>query len=323
MTRLYGKDELKEILDLTAEKNRLSHAIMFSGRKGSGRKTLARYTAKLFLCENNACGECPTCRNIDMNAHPDVIFVKETLGGKYEMKTLRELLKGTVIKPNNGDVKIYVFEDCDSMLTQHQNALLKLIEEPPAHLRFIFTCENVNLVPITVMSRVTLYEVPETDIESCVRCLVEDGTDESRARELAETFSGNIGECKSALLDDSIETRLLNTAKKAAAAASVKDGFGTAAALSETKDRAELSAVMGYFTRIFRDALAVKEGACADFADKRTSLAAAENYTEDGLIFLLDRAFEINANEIYNLNPALTAAYFTAAFAEGKEGNNG
>ena len=316
MTTLYGKDELKETLDETARKGRLSHAIMFSGRKGSGKKVMARYAARLFLCENHACGNCPTCRNIDMGAHPDVIFVRETLGGKYSMEPLKEIIRGTVVKPNNGDLKVYVFEDCDTMISQHQNALLKLIEEPPAHLRFIFTCENTNLVPITVMSRVTLYEVPETDLESCVRCLINEGADKKRAEELADIFSGNIGECKAVLSDNDSETRIIETAKKAAAAASVKDGFGTAAALSEAKDRAELSAVFGYFTRIFRDALALKTGAEAEFFDKKTAKTAAENFTEEELLAVLDAAFEISANEIYNLNAALTAAYFTTVFAK-------
>lgn len=315
MTKLYGKDELKETLDETARKGRLSHAIMFSGRKGSGKKVMARYAARLFLCENHACGNCPTCRNIDMGAHPDVIFVRETLGGKYSMEPLKEIIRGTVVKPNNGDLKIYVFEDCDTMISQHQNALLKLIEEPAAHLRFIFTCENTNLVPITVMSRVTLYEVPETDLESCVSCLVEEGADKKRAEELADIFSGNIGECKAVLSDSDGETRIIETAKKAASAAAVKDGFGAAAALSEAKDRAELSAVFGYFTRIFRDALAVKTGAEAEFFDKKTAKTAAENFTEEELLAVLDAAFEISANEIYNLNAALTAAYFTTVFA--------
>lgn len=316
MTTLYGKDELKETLDETARKGRLSHAIMFSGRKGSGKKVMARYAARLFLCENHACGNCPTCRNIDMGAHPDVIFVRETLGGKYSMEPLKEIIRGTVVKPNNGDLKVYVFEDCDTMISQHQNALLKLIEEPPAHLRFIFTCENTNLVPITVMSRVTLYEVPETDLESCVRCLINEGADKKRAEELADIFSGNIGECKAVLSDNDSETRIIETAKKAAAAAAVKDGFGTAAALSEAKDRAELSAVFGYFTRIFRDALALKTGAEAEFFDKKTAKTAAENFTEEELLAVLDAAFEISANEIYNLNAALTAAYFTTVFAK-------
>lgn len=315
MTKLYGKDELEQTLRETAEKKRLSHAIMFSGRKGVGKKVLARFTARLFLCGNNACGECAECRNIDMGAHPDVIFVKETLGGKYSMEPLKELLRGTVVKPNNGELKIYVFEDCDTMLVQHQNALLKLIEEPAAHLRFIFTCENTNLVPITVMSRVTLYEVPDTDIESCVRCLVEEGADEKHAAKLAEIFSGNIGQCKAALSEGSKETKYFEIAKKAAAAAAERNAFAAAAALSEAKGFADLSAVFGYFAKIFRDALAVKTGAECEFSEKNTARKAAENYSEEELLAILDAVYEISANEIYNIKPELTAAYFTTVFA--------
>lgn len=315
MTKLYGKDELEQTLRETAEQNRLSHAIMFSGRKGSGKKVMARFTARLFLCGSNACGECTECRNIDIGAHPDVIFVKETLGGKYSMEPLKELLRGTVVKPNNGDLKIYVFEDCDTMLVQHQNALLKLIEEPAAHLRFIFTCENTNLVPITVMSRVTLYEVPDTDIESCVRCLVEEGADEKRAAELAEIFYGNIGQCKAALSENEKETKYFEIAKKAASAAAERNAYAAAAALSEAKDRADLSAVFGYIAKIFRDALAVKTGAECEFSEKNTAKKAAENYSEEELLAVLDAVYEISANEIYNINTELTAAYFTTVFA--------
>ncbi len=316
MTKLYGKDELEQTLRETAEKNRLSHAIMFSGRKGSGKKVMARFTARLFLCGNNACGKCAECRNVDMGAHPDVIFVKETLGGKYSMEPLKELLRGTVVKPNNGELKIYVFEDCDTMLVQHQNALLKLIEEPAAHLRFIFTCENTNLVPITVMSRVTLYEVPDTDTESCVRCLVEEGADEKRAAELAGIFSGNIGRCKAVLSENDKQAKYFEIAEKAASAVAERNAFAAAAALSEAKERADLSAVFGYFAAIFRDALALKAGAECEFSEEKTARKAAENYSEEELLAILDAVYEISANEIYNLNTELTAAYFTTVFAE-------
>ena len=136
---LYGKDGLKQRLDGIAEKGRLPHAILLSGNSGCGKKALARYIAELFLCENHACGQCSTCRNIEHDGHPDVIFVKAACGGKYAMEPFRGVLRDTVVKPNNGDLKIYVFEDADTMLPQHQNALLKLIEEPPEHLRFSLT----------------------------------------------------------------------------------------------------------------------------------------------------------------------------------------
>ena len=314
--RLYGKDRIKARLDDIAEKNRLPHAIMFSGGSGSGRKTLARYTAQLFLCENRACGECSACRNIEHDGHPDVIFVKRECGGKYAMEPFREILRGTVVKPNNGDAKIYVFEDCDTMMPQHQNTLLKLIEEPPAHLRFIFTCENTGVIPETVLSRVTEFEVPDTPVEDCARCLVDSGVDPKKAKELSETFSGNIAKCKAVVDgaegDSDSELKLIETAQKAAAAIGRRDGFGAAAALSEQTGRAEFSAVMEYLSRILRDALAVKYGGEAEFFGKKESKKIAESFSDGEILNMLNVAFEIEENSIYNLNLALTAAYFTS-----------
>lgn len=309
--KLYGKNGLKQRLDGIAEKGRLSHAVLFSGHSGVGKKALAKYTAELFLCENGACGACPTCRNIENNAHPDVIFVKEQCGGKYAMDEFREVLSGTVVKPNNGNLKIYVFEDCDTMRPEHQNSLLKLIEEPSEHLRFVFTCENTSAIPETVLSRVTEFEVPDTPVKDCEQALIDSGVDSPKARELSEMFAGNIGKCK-AVLDGGDESLLIETARKAAAALGARDGFGLSAALSEQSGRAEFGRVIEYLSRIVRDALAVKCGGESEFFGKKESKKIAESFSEDEILNILDTAFEVAKNEIYNLNLSLTGTYFVS-----------
>lgn len=309
--KLYGKNDLKERLDDIAAQGRLSHAVLFSGHSGVGKRTLARYTAELFLCGNSACGECAVCRNIENNAHPDVIFVKERCGGKYSMDALREVLNGTVIRPNNGDIKVYVFEDCDTMRTEHQNTLLKLIEEPAEYLRFVFTCENTSVIPETVLSRVTEFEVPDTPVGECERALADSGVDGVKARELSEMFAGNIGKCK-AVLEGGDEFKLIETARKAAEALGRRDGYGLGAALSERTVRAEFSRVIDYLTRIIRDALAVKCGGEAEFFGKTEARKIAESFSEDEIMNMLDTAFELAKNEVYNLNLSLTGAYFVS-----------
>lgn len=309
--KLYGKDRLKQCLDDMAQSGRLPHAIMLSGHSGCGKKALARYIAQLFLCENHACGQCAACRNIEHGGHPDVIFVKAECGGKYAIEPFRGVLRNTVVKPNNGDVKIYVFEDADTMLSQYQNALLKLIEEPPEHLRFVFTCENTSIIPETVMSRVTEFEVPDTGVKDCMRCLVDGGVDPAKAKELSEMFAGNIGKCRAAL-DGSNESKLIETARNAAAAVGRRDKFGVAAALSEQSDRAEFAGVMEYLSRMLRDALALKCGGEAEFFGKKESKMIAAGFSENEILTMLDAAFEVARNEIYNLNIALTVAYFTS-----------
>lgn len=317
--KLYGKDGLKGRLDGIAAKGRLSHAILLSGHEGCGKKALARYIAELFLCENNACGQCATCRNIEHDGHPDVIFVKAQCGGKYAMEPFRGILRDTVVKPNNGDLKIYVFEEADTMLPQHQNALLKLIEEPSEHLRFIFTCENTSLIPETVLSRVTEFEVLDTGVKDCMQCLTDSGVDPKQAKELSEMFAGNIGKCR-AVLDGSDELKLIETAQRAAAAIGRRDKFSVAATLAELSgknERADFAQVMEYLSRIIRDALALRCGGEAEFFGRKEAKKIADGFSEEEILAMLDAAFEIAKNEIYNLNIALSAAYFTSKILGG------
>ena len=309
--RLYGKNALKKRLDDTAAKGRIPHAVMFSGNPGSGRKTLAKYTAELFLCENGACGKCAVCQNIENGVHPDVIFVKEQCGGKYAMEPFREVLSDTVVRPNNGDIKLYVFEDCDAMRSEHLNALLKLIEEPADYLRFVFTCESAGVIPDTILSRVVEFEVPDTSADDCERALTDLGVEVSKARELSELFAGNIGKCR-AVLDGGDEAKLIETARKAAAALGRRDGFGLTAALSEQNNRSEFSQITEYLSEIIRDALALKCGCEAETFGKKEARAIAAAFSETEILRMLDAAFEIAKNDSLNLNLALTAAYFVS-----------
>lgn len=309
--KLYGKSGLKQRLDSIADKGRLSHAVLFSGRSGVGKKTLARYVAELFMCEHGACGECPTCRRIEKDTHPDVMFVKKKFDGKYIVDNIRTVIDDSVIRPNDGDVKVYVFEDCDSMNLNCYNALLKLIEEPADYLRFVFTCETASVIPETVLSRVTEFEVPNTPVKDCEEALIDFGADKAEAKKLSEMFSGNIGTCK-AVLDGDNEAILIETADKAADALSSKDGLGVSAALVQITDRIDFSRVMEYISRMLGDALAIKLGGGTDLFREKGSRKLADAFSEEELICMSETTFEIAKNEIYNLNIALSRAYFVS-----------
>lgn len=309
--KLYGKDELKRQLDEMADKGRLSHAILFSGRSGTGKKMLARYTAELFLCGDRACGRCRVCRNIEHDIHPDVIFVKSKLDGKYSAERFRDVLSDMVIRPNDGDLKIYVFEDCDTMNLTCFNILLKQIEEPADYLRFVFTCETTTVIPETVLSRVVRFEVPTPSVKDCEQALSDCGTDKSEAKRLSEMFSGNIGKCK-AVIESGNEAALIETARKAAEALGKRDAFALCAALSERADRAEFSRVMEYLSQMIRDGLALKAGCEAEYFGKKESRMIADSFSEEEIVSILDTTFELAKNEIYNLNIALSQAYYVS-----------
>lgn len=309
--RLYGKDSLKSRLDDIAAGGRLPHAILLHGEQGSGRKVMAEYIAKLFLCGAPPCEDCPVCSKINSGAHPDVIFVKRACGGKYSMEPLRGVLNSTAVKPNDGDIKVYIFEDCDEMKADHQNTLLKLIEEPARFLRFVFTCENVNSVIETVLSRVTPFEVPSASEEECAACLIEGGVERKKAEELSELFAGNIGRCMQVLSDDA-QTKLMDHARAAAAGIARKNGFAAAAALSSQTGRAEFAAVLRYLTGILRDAMVLRCGGTPTSCGKKEAAEIAKVYNEADIERMLESVFEVSSHEQLNLNLALSAMYLTS-----------
>lgn len=312
MTNLYGKEELKAKLDSIAAQNRLSHAILLHGENGSGRLTTAEYIAKLMMCGTPPCECCPNCNRIDEKAHPDVIYAKRFCDDKYEIKKLRTLInQDASIKPNDGNIKIYIFEDADTLSIECQNTLLKCIEEPASYLKFIFLCENINNILVTIQSRVTEFDVPTPSVEACTQCLIEKGTPAAKAKELAEITSGNIGKCIE-LLENGDEAKLIDTAKKAAAALAQKDGLTLLAALSEQTGRNEFAATLEYFAGILRDALAYRCGAELTSCGKTEAQQLAAAYNEGSIVSKLECVLEIISHRQYNLNLALTAAQLTS-----------
>ncbi len=215
--KLYGKAPLTELLTSTAAENRLPHAILLTGESGSGRRTIAKYIAKLFMCGAPPCGGCAACNKIDQDSHPDVIYVLDKCGGTYNIKQVREYVcDNTAVKPNDGDIKVYIFEKADTLRPDAQNALLKNIEEPQPWVKFIFICESSASLLTTIRSRVTEYSMPECPEEECAKCLAEQyGVDKKAALDNARMMNGNIGRCLEAL-NGGDELKLMESAKRVA-----------------------------------------------------------------------------------------------------------
>ncbi|MGN0688385.1 MAG: hypothetical protein ACI4KA_09800 [Oscillospiraceae bacterium] len=316
--RLYGKKAIKDRLDFIASRRHMPHAVLLHGERGSGRKVMAAYIAKLFLCGAPPCESCNVCAKIDACAHPDVIYVKRECGGKYNLDetgkngltSMRRVMESVVVKPNDGDIKVYVFEDADEMSVQIQNTLLKTIEEPAPFLRFVFTCENTDSIIETIRSRVTSFEVPCPTENDCVQCLCDSGTDPELARRLAGALSGNIGKCFD-ILSGGGDTPYMETAKRAAAAIAQKNRYALAAALSEQSGRTEFAAVLDYLICILRDALAARCGGELSSCGKDEARQAAQVWDEERLLAMLEELFSAAADCGLNLNLSLTASYLT------------
>jgi DNA polymerase-3 subunit delta' len=152
---LLGNERLKENLRISVGRGRVSHFYLISGPEGSGKHTLARILAQAILCqeETTPCGHCNACRKVLADTHPDYITVDDPEHKNVAVKIVRDAREDMYIRPNEGSHKIYLFPQ--SMGIEGQNALLKVLEEPPAYGVFILLAENPQTLLPTVRSRCT------------------------------------------------------------------------------------------------------------------------------------------------------------------------
>ena len=163
LQRLLGNTRLQDNLAAAAAKNRFSHFYLISGPKGSGKHTLARYLAATLMCgeETKPCGSCSACRKIAANTHPDFITVDDPEHKNVAVKRIRDARESMIIRPNEGNRKIYQFPQ--PMGIEGQNALLKILDEPPAYGVFILLSENPESLLPTVRSRCTELKLGAVD----------------------------------------------------------------------------------------------------------------------------------------------------------------
>ena len=152
---LLGNDRLKQNLAESLAKNHISHFYLISGPKGSGKKTLAMLLAQAFLCREKSrpCGTCESCRKIRNHNHPDFITVEDPEHTNVAVKIVRQFREDVFIRPNESDYKIYLFPQ--DLGIEGQNALLKILEEPPQYGIFLLLTDNPEKILPTVRSRCT------------------------------------------------------------------------------------------------------------------------------------------------------------------------
>lgn len=150
---LLGNGRLKENISRSVNSGRASHFYLISGPKGSGKHTLARLLAAALLCESTQkpCHTCPHCRKVLSGNHPDFIPVQDPDHKNLPVKLVRQIRDDMFIRPNEGQKKIYMFHQ--DMGIEGQNALLKVLEEPPSYGVFLILTENPDTLLPTIRSR--------------------------------------------------------------------------------------------------------------------------------------------------------------------------
>ena len=152
---LLGNERLKDNLRSSIRRGRASHFYLISGPTGSGKRTLSSLLSAALLCESGdaPCGTCPACRKVFAGSHPDVITVTDPEHKNVAVKIVREIREDVFIRPNEGKKKIYIFPQ--ELGIEGMNALLKILEEPPAYGVFLLLTENPQKVLPTIRSRST------------------------------------------------------------------------------------------------------------------------------------------------------------------------
>lgn len=193
----YGNEGLKSRLSATTAKGGLSHCYILEGPAGSGKKTLAKLLAAAMECEGDGevpCGACPACHKIFGGGHPDVITV-DSDKATVPISVIRDMQADAYIQPNEGRRKVYILPRAQDMQAPAQNALLKLLEEPPAYCAFLLLTDNMEKLLSTVRSRavvLTLYPLTQLELKQRMVQLAPDADPDALA-DAMEKSEGYLG----------------------------------------------------------------------------------------------------------------------------------
>ncbi len=206
-----GQEHIVTTLQNQIKANRIGHAYLFCGTRGTGKTTIAKIFAKAVNCEHPAggspCGECDTCRAISAGASMNVIEIDAASNNGVD--NIREIVDEVSYSPAEGKYKVYIIDEVHMLSIGAFNALLKTLEEPPSYVIFILATTEVHKIPITILSRCQRYDFRRITIDTITARLQElmeaeqIQVEEKALRYVAKTADGSMRDALS-LLDQCI-----------------------------------------------------------------------------------------------------------------------
>ncbi|MDO7253619.1 DNA polymerase III subunit gamma/tau [Helicobacter cappadocius] len=197
---LIGQESVSQTLSSALDHNRISHAYLFSGLRGSGKTSSARIFSRALQCEkgptSSPCGECDNCKSALENRHLDIIEMDAASSRKID--DIRDLIEHTKYRPSYGRYKIFIIDEVHMLTKEAFNALLKTLEEPPEYVKFILATTDPLKLPATILSRTQHFrfkKIPHKAVLAHIASILdkEEVTYESQALEIiARSGSGSL-----------------------------------------------------------------------------------------------------------------------------------
>ena len=328
--QIYGNDLLKELFAENISANKLPHAMILEGAKGSGRYSFALHIAAASLCGRmeTPCYTCKNCRQIFECVAPDVVTVALPEDkASIPVEAVRFIKNDAQKVPVEADFKFYIIRDADKMTVQAQNALLKILEEPPSFVVFILLSENSNLLLSTIRSRACIFRMERFEDESLCEYVLGKypeaqkmhNADEAAFRRIIKSSNGSIGAVLDKLDKRSFahafdETVLIKNMLEALCSSKKADFIRYEDELPGKRD--ELRNSIFSVRNALRDLLAVKKGSVSDlvFFENADEIKAISNKLMlSSVASMIDAAESaLNANEM-NANVNLLKINFMNA----------
>ncbi|MCA9105421.1 MAG: DNA polymerase III subunit gamma/tau [Planctomycetales bacterium] len=189
---LIGQDQVAQALRTAIESNRVGHAYLFTGARGVGKTSAARIFGKALNCVKgptpNPCNECDVCRSVASGEDVDVLEIDGASNRGIE--EIRQLRSTVSVRPSRGRYKVYIIDEVHMLTTAAFNALLKTLEEPPEHVKFVFCTTDPEKIPITVLSRCQRFDFPPVHVSAI----------QQRLKQIAEMEGAHVEDDALALL---------------------------------------------------------------------------------------------------------------------------
>ena len=213
-----GHNDIIEHLQNAVRNGKVSHAYLFTGEPGSGKKLLATLFATLLQCETgraNPCMKCPSCKKALSQNHPDIIMVTHEKPNVIRIDEIREQVVNTVdIKPYESRYKIYIIDEAEKMNPQAQNAILKTIEEPPAYAVIMLLSNSPDALLSTILSRCVRLNLKTVSDREVKEYLMHEMHLPDYEADVAAAFAqGNIGRAQEAAAGDTFANLASRTVK--------------------------------------------------------------------------------------------------------------